>query len=156
MPLRRKLRKVKPYDPYASPRMHFIYVLRDPFTEDVRYVGYTSYALEERLKWHVANAMKLERGYDDPLPDNRKDCWIVALRARWAYPEIEEVARVDKCDVHEAEALWIGLAEYFGAPILNANSGGKGRRRWTLRKIGIPERFDRCEDPNYGIEGETE
>lgn len=155
MLLRKKKRKVKPFDPYALPRIHYIYVLRDPFSKKVRYVGFTSYTLEERLKWHVDNAMKLERGYDEPLPDNRKDCWIVALSKHHVVPIIEEVARADAEDAHEAEALWIGLAEWFGVDLLNAHSGGKGKRRWTRRKIDIAERFDRCENPNYIPKKET-
>ena len=80
--------------------MTAIYVLIDPRTEEIRYVGKTSRQLELRLRGH-------RRVFD------------------WN-PRIELVQEVPDDFWQEAERYWITYFRAIGCPLANVNSGGGG------------------------------
>ncbi len=93
-----------------------IYVLRDPRTNDIRYVGQTRSPLPTRLSTHVAQA-------------KRQSCW----REKWIWsllqenlrPVIELLEEVESDQAGARERYWIAkLAET--CRLTNATKGGEG------------------------------
>ena len=98
----------------STPKAHIlrIYILRDPFTDEVRYVGITSVALEERLRGHKRAAATGER----------YSCrWIRLLLERGAVPLIEEVEQTTD---PAREAFWIEHFRLAGCRLTNHHAGG--------------------------------
>ncbi|ACC71065.1 GIY-YIG nuclease family protein [Paraburkholderia phymatum] len=93
-----------------------IYVLRDPRTHAVRYVGKTVQSLARRLNAHVhrSDAKKTHR-----------DCWIAGLRMAGLIPVIECVATAG-ADWAECEQFWIAHYRAAGCDLTNQTDGGEG------------------------------
>jgi hypothetical protein len=87
----------------------FVYVLRDPETLEVRYVGVTDNP-KSRLEVHVAKVMP----HGSP-----KDRWILSLLERKLYPELCLVEAVPYEEREAAEARWILFFESQGASLTN-------------------------------------
>jgi len=73
-----------------------IYMLVDPRTNTVRYVGQTSRTLEARLEDHL-------KGYKA----SQKDKWIVELVAAGMRPRIELIEDATEVEANEREVMWI-------------------------------------------------
>ena len=95
-----------------------IYVLKDPITMQVRYVGNTIRALSDRLSRHVQDASK---GRDNP----DKNEWILNLRAHGLRPIIEAVDEVPVCDAITCEGRWIKAYKMEHPDLFNIINAGK-------------------------------
>ena len=93
-----------------------IYVLIDPRTEEIRYVGRTSKKPEERLFGHIYRS---NRGC-------HKDRWIRQLRRAGLVPRMVVIQRVPLLCWREAERYWIGHFNSIGCPLTNSAEGGEG------------------------------
>ena len=92
----------------------YIYGLRDPRNNRIRYVGKTT-NLRRRLREHV-------RG-----PENRGvGRWIAALTKRGLKPEIAVIQKVAKDKWQEAERFWIAAFKEHGQRLMNGSPGGLG------------------------------
>lgn len=122
-----------------------IYVLRDPITDEIRYVGATSDPLWKRLALHVT----LSR-------DSTTKCaaWIRDVVACGGRPTIDQVMSATE-SWERAETETIALLRSEGADLLNMTAGGMGctdclpsdearaKRSATLKKhyAGDPEKM---------------
>lgn len=116
----------------------FIYTLKDPITNEIRYVGKTIY-LEYRLKRHCG--INLAR--------TRKEKWIESLLVIGLKPVIEII---DEVPLHEWkfwEIYWISQFKTWGFNLTNGDNGGQGgsegrfvteETRNKLRKCGYMRR----------------
>jgi hypothetical protein len=109
-----------------------IYVLLDPETHAVRYVGQTIYSLETRLSGHIADAVRAQK-HGRLCPRHR---WILSLRERGLKPLIEEVEQVhqrQRGDGRRAEREWIAGYLALGADLVNICSNPKELPEYTAR-----------------------
>lgn len=99
-----------------------IYVLKDPDSHQVRYVGKTVQSLIVRLGQHI---------YDSKSKKNHRAYWIQKLVNGGKLPLIEEI---DSCSWEDSSALetfYIAKYKAEGADLINQTEGGEG----TLGKI---------------------
>lgn len=93
-----------------------IYVLIDPRTQKICYVGQTTSSLEERLKGHV---------YQSQNGNVTKClCWIKSLRKNKFMPIIKLIE--DNAIWNESEIEWIKYFKNNNVELLNHTEGGKG------------------------------
>jgi group I intron endonuclease len=93
-----------------------VYVLKEPNSEIVRYVGITTYPLQKRYIGHVNDPKK-----------TYKTNWIKSLKLNGLLPEIELVE--DGLSFEEAlkkEIEYIKLFKACGARLVNGTLGGEG------------------------------
>lgn len=96
-------------------RTWYIYILKDPRSEDVRYVGW-SYDVAQRLSAHISSAPKIK---------SHKAHWIKQLLNLGLRPIIE-VIEFGNGDWREAEQRWISHYKKAGANLTNMTDGGDG------------------------------
>lgn len=92
-----------------------IYVLIDPRTGEIRYVGVTSRTLKQRLASHVQSKHKcLKYG------------WIKSLQKLGLEPEIQLLQTVGETEWTVAERYWIAYFTDAGCRLTNMTEGGEG------------------------------
>lgn len=102
----------------AETVMWNIYVLKNPLSQDVLYVGRTKNP-KMRLSAHVSAAMKLSRA------NTRKNNRLRKLITTGATPVLE-VVESGMGDSAEAERRWIATLRSQGIDLLNGTDGGEG------------------------------
>jgi hypothetical protein len=98
-----------------------IYGLVDPTNNEVRYVGWTSVGLNNRLKRHM-RSHELKK-------HTHKNHWINKLLKQGLRPEIIELEKVLYSDFSNAEKKWIAF--YGRDKLTNDTDGGEGMMGWT-------------------------
>lgn len=91
-----------------------IYTLSDPITLDVRYVGKTSYSLNDRLAKHLCIKEKNYRGN-----------WIRKLLNLKQKPIIEILEEVTESSWKKSEIFWIEQMKNWGFNLVNLTKGGE-------------------------------
>jgi hypothetical protein len=124
--------------PTLFDRQWLVYVLTDPRTEEVRYVGVTVRGLNRRLNEHVSRARTGARSY--------RDSWIRQLLALGLRPDISRVGFAWDDDWVEAEQRWVAHYRAAGARLTNLTDGGEGnsgyvpseetRAKWRAARRG--------------------
>lgn len=99
-----------------------IYVLKDPDSHEVRYVGKTVQSLIARLGQHI---------YDSKSKKNHRAYWIQKLVSGGKLPLIEEIDSCSWGDSAALETFYIAKYKAEGANLINQTEGGEG----TLGKI---------------------
>lgn len=108
------MREITPSDPTLPDGMFLIYVLADPDTGDVRYVGQTK--TPRRRLW-------LHRSASNNRSSRRLPSWIRRLLAQGKRPLMLEVELTT--EPNAAEVRWIAEYKRRGADLLNMNEGGQ-------------------------------
>jgi hypothetical protein len=93
-----------------------IYILIDPRTAEVRYVGQTIYTLKNRLWRHLREATTDE--------SRHKDRWLRKLFAAGYKPIIWLLETTP--DLNEREQFWIAHYRQAGCKLTNLTDGGMG------------------------------
>jgi group I intron endonuclease len=102
----------------------FIYVLIDPSSNQIRYVGKTT-DIKRRLRRHINERF---------IHDSHKDRWVRKLLENNLRPEIEIVDEVSKTDWVFWEKFYISYFKFIGCNLTNGTKGGdeppstKGRK----------------------------
>lgn len=133
-------------------REWFIYVLIDPRSDEIRYVGWT-YDVEKRVRDHISKARKQH---------NYKANWLVQLENEGLRP-LYRVLESGTGDWAAAEQRWIAYYRAEGARLTNLTNGGEGivgyvfseetRQRMSAAKKGrkqSPEAIERSHAPLRG------
>lgn len=99
-----------------------IYVLTEPGSNNVRYVGKTAKKLEVRLRQHITHAKAGFIGH--------RDSWIRKLLAEGLLPEIQSVEQGywDPSEADLREIRWIESFRFLGEDLTNMTNGGDGNR----------------------------
>jgi len=97
-----------------------IYVLKDPFTLDIKYVGKTVHHINKRYAQHKHN-FKRKTGRL-----NKLNSWIKNLYKKGVVPIIEVIDEVDNSIWIQAEQGYIRLFKAIGCNLKNATMGGEG------------------------------
>lgn len=94
----------------------YIYILIDPTTNQVRYIGKTNNPVE-RYKNHKNRCRD---------KNTHKRRWINKLRLQNLYPEIEVIDKVPIDKWRYWEKFWIAYYKFLGCDLTNYTSGGDG------------------------------
>lgn len=97
-----------------------IYSLSHPITGEVRYIGFTSNKLSERLSGHLCDIKR---------SSNRKNNWLKSLISQNLKPVIELVEDLGNDPWEEAEKYWIQQFKNWGFRLTNNEEGGIGAKR---------------------------
>lgn len=92
-----------------------IYILIDPLSEEIRYVGKTSQTLRARLQKHLREKKR-----------NHRTNWLRSLTRLGLLPRIELVQEVPSTQWPLAERYWIQYYRNSGCPLVNGTDGGEG------------------------------
>ncbi len=92
----------------------FIYVLKDPDTGEIRYVGKTNYPTR-RMNAHFSHKSESRRGR-----------WIDSLKCLNKRPLIEIIDEVLVSDWQQWEIAWIEYFRDLGCDLVNSTLGGNG------------------------------
>jgi hypothetical protein len=91
----------------------YIYVLKDPESNEVRYIGKTKRTLKYRLQRHLTDTDK-----------NHKVNWIQSLKNKNLIPLIESIEVVTDSTWAEREVFWIEHYNSLGCNLTNSHAGG--------------------------------
>ena len=96
-----------------------IYTLKDPITNEVRYIGKTKRKLVDRMYSHTSNyKLEKEKSY--------KNSWIKSLKNKNLKPIIEELDLVEENNWEFWEQFYINLFKSWGFKLTNMTRGGEG------------------------------
>ena len=109
-----------------------IYVLSDPITREIRYVG-QSKDIIGRFYYHKWAASKTNRD------ESYSKRWIAKLLREKRQPVLQTLQEFsDVKHLDDAEIYWIAYFRSIGCPLTNSSAGGKGTRdpspetRWKM------------------------
>jgi hypothetical protein len=94
-----------------------IYVLIDPRTEEIRYIGKTTQRSDIRLRQHL----------EKPTNRNMRQ-WFMALGFDGQAPKIRLITCCPHASWEREESRWIRWARELGARLLNYDPGGECRK----------------------------
>lgn len=99
---------------FISMKTTYIYILSDPITNEIRYVGKTI-NIERRLNQHVAESVKAK---------NHKASWIKSLIKKGVVPKIEIIDEIKDENWEWLEIYWISQFKAWGFDLVNSTTGG--------------------------------
>jgi group I intron endonuclease len=94
----------------------YIYILIDPETNQVRYIGKTK-SLKRRYNQHISECSKLK---------SHKNNWLLSLKNKNLKPEMVVIDETDKDDWISLEQWYIQLYRSWGYKLTNLTAGGEG------------------------------
>lgn len=112
------VRHLKPNPRIYRLTMYTIYILQDPRTEQVRYVGVTRQQIRRRLSGHLAEARRGD--------NTHRSRWIRALLTEGVEPVVVSLFKAEPDAWQEMERAVIAAYREAGAPLVNATDGGDG------------------------------
>lgn len=135
----------------ADTNNYFIYSLKDPISQEIRYIGFTTKTLKYRLLKHIDNAKYNKH--------NKHLCnWILKYLKLDLKPIIELVEICNKDTWIEKEKYWI---KYY-PNLLNISEGGdkiivnhteETKQKLRLQKIGIKPSKETLEKRSKSLKG---
>lgn len=130
----------------------FIYVLKDPKTNDIRYVGKTTNDINIRLSQHIYSASK-------QLKRNHRLNWIQSIINNGLKPIIEIIFECPWEKSQEEEQKWIKYYRDLNYDLVNETDGGEGNLGYkksndTIKKLKASLRKDLPKIYQYTLNGE--
>ena len=111
-----------------KPVQWYVYALKDPVSDEVRYIGWTCNT-EKRLRTHISSGRC-------HTPRTHRACWIKSLLTRGLRP-LMEVLDSGFGDPAPAEIAWIAKMRQAGVCLTNATDGGDGAAGYRFSKEGL-------------------
>jgi hypothetical protein len=111
-----------------------IYTLKNPRTDEVRYVGFTSRTPDKRMRAHINDAVR--------CPNTYRARWILSLLSIGLWPVMESVECGSGDGWADAEKKWIAALRASGARLTNTTDGGDG----TLGRVMSAEQRQATKD----------
>ncbi len=106
-----------------------MYKLKDPITNEIRYVGKTKKSLTKRLYEHLTKR--------NLIPNNHKNNWIKKLLKSQVKPKIELLEIVNENNWIEKEIYWIKYLKSTGCKLTNTSDGGEGSFGYKMKKESV-------------------
>lgn len=106
-----------------------IYVLKDPISLDIKYIGKTICDLQKRLNGHLQDSKKF---------NHKCATWIKSLKAQGLKPLIELLEEVPLTQGNVREIYWIAYYTSYGIDLKNQTLGGDGASQ------GLPRSKEAC------------
>lgn len=100
-----------------------IYGLIDPLTQQLRYVGKTTFTLQRRLREHLTQTSLKAHTH--------KNHWLKSLLKLELKPEIFELETLPLSELNEAECWHISYWKGLGCCLTNGTSGGDGNHGFS-------------------------
>lgn len=100
----------------------FIYRLRDPETQEIRYIGKANDP-DHRLRKHIEGCKRAK---------SRKNSWIISLVNKGLRPVLEIIEKVSVDCWEERECYWIAYYRAQGMSLTNGTDGGDGSKGLNL------------------------
>lgn len=125
-----------------------LYCLKCPLTGLIRYIGYTTMAIEKRLRFHVNSSTKGDR-------NTHRGKWITSLLSQGLKPVAECLVSFD-C-LEQAKRMEVFLIAHYKqfCNLVNGTPGGDGRvghraseetkKKMSLVRAGRPQKTKRTE-----------
>lgn len=110
----------------GSTKPFLVYVLEDPRTEEIRYVGITGGLLSRRLSAHIGSARNNVQRHVSR--------WIRGLPCKPRITAIETHAT--HAELLDAESFYIAYFRSLGFHLTNLTEGGEGTVGWVSNKRG--------------------
>lgn len=104
---------------------NYIYILKDPISNEVRYVGKSNNP-ESRLKRHLSDYSLIESW-------TSKNKWLLNLKKNNLQPILEVIESTDSDNIDELEIKWVKHYRDLGLNLTNGTDGGDGFD-WTGKK----------------------
>jgi len=104
-----------------------IYTLKDPETNQIRYVGKTEKTLKERMYYHTWDIKRTK--------NNHKKNWFNSLSNKNLKPEIELIEEVPIEEWRFWEQFYISIFKSWGFNLINYTDGGEGYSSNQLKKL---------------------
>lgn len=105
--------------------MNYIYILKDPISNEIRYVGKSNNPYN-RLKKHMSDYSLIESW-------TSKNKWLLNLKKNNLMPLMEIIDSTNFKNIDELEIRWIKYYRDLGLKLTNGTDGGDGFD-WTGRK----------------------
>lgn len=102
-----------------------IYTLRDPITNEIRYIGKTKRTLNYRLTQHIQECLKRKM-------ITYKNNWIWSLIQQETLPVIEELETTETENWQDLEKFWIAQFKVWGFRLTNMTDGGDGNQNQIM------------------------
>jgi GIY-YIG catalytic domain/NUMOD1 domain len=118
-------------------RKYTLYVLKDPETLEIKYVGITTKSLRERLSGHMKESKRYTHRY--------KCKWVNSLTERGLKPLIEHLEFCTEDNWEEREKFYIKDFKEKGYKLTNTDEGGRGiclKSRNNISKKKIVYKYD--------------
>lgn len=109
----------------------FIYLLKDPRDNKIKYIGQTRFNLNKRYNEHLRNSKYLA------TKNYNVYCWINDLKNNNILPIIEKIEEIDVNLLNEREKYWI---LYHGNELKNMTKGGDGIKYINKRPFSVEHR----------------
>lgn len=119
----------------------FIYALKHPDTQEIRYIGKTTRTLSRRIGNHVANAKGNKH-------NKHLSHWILKLLQEGKRPIIQLIEECNELNWKEREIYWI--SQYKN--LINLTIGGDGCEGYSHDQ----EAIEKCRQANLGKKHSTE
>jgi hypothetical protein len=127
--------------------MYKIYVLKHPITDEIRYVGRTSYSLEQRLKGHLSHC----KGGSTVYRCN----WINSLLKEGLVPKIELIDTYESWEESGKEEInLIRKLKSEGIKLINTTEGGDGNLGCRIKQFDKESNLLKIWDSIAAIENE--
>jgi hypothetical protein len=104
---------------------YYIYILKHPTTNEVRYVGQTN---NPKLRYNSHNS---------PSTYTHNENWIRGLKELKLKPIMEVIDECNEINVDETEIYWIAQFRAWGFSLTNLSEGGKSRKGYSPTKESI-------------------
>ncbi len=114
--------------------MIYIYTLKHPITNEIRYVGKTVKKLQYRLAGHICEARVNTTSY--------RCCWIRSLANQGLTPIIELLDQTESNDWEWLERYWISQFKTWGFRLVNLTDGGESNTNNKPSKEAKEKRFN--------------
>ena len=101
-----------------KPRPWVIYVLADPRTNEIRYVGKTHQPVSSRVASHIRDSIK--------RPSCHRHYWLNSLTRDGVKPSAFVIDSGSSDDWGDVESSWINFYRGVGFDLVNTTSGGQG------------------------------
>jgi len=122
-----------------------IYTLKDPITNEIRYIGKTIKTLEWRLYQHLHNTITYK---------SKNASWIKSLIKKGLKPIIELLDETTDSNWKYIEIYWISQFKTWGFNLTNMTDGGDGNNNQIITKESNIKRRNKLigkkRDPKIG------